>query len=69
MYMNEKNQSNQNIADIGATLWGNELQYNGASWVQNQHFWLMGTISFLNSAKVLCLRMNDKSNYAFCLTH
>lgn len=51
MYMNEKNQSNQNIADIGATLWGNELQYNGASWVQNQHFWLMGTISFFEQRK------------------
>lgn len=49
--MTDKNQSNQNIADNTSILWCKELQANGASWVQNQHFWLMGSISFYEQRK------------------
>ena len=49
--MNKEKIGYQNISNTNDVRWGNEIKRMGSSWVQNRHFWLMGTISYFQQGK------------------
>jgi len=59
-----------NIADASHVRWGNSQKHTGALWVQQQGFWLFGTITFFEQGKGLMAedRRNKQMQFLFNAT-
>jgi hypothetical protein len=66
----QRKQQVGNIADETHVSWGSEQKQTGALWVQQQGFWLFGTITFFEQGKNFVAedRRNKQMQYLFNAT-